>query len=81
MKKELRKYKNRKLYDMQAKRYTTLEAISQMILQGHEVEVRQEGTGVDVTNEVLGQVVALKSKGLSRSKLMGVLRLDLASLL
>lgn len=58
----IKRYPNRKLYDTQAKRYITLEDISQLILEGNDVEVRDHETGEDLTGMTLSQIIFEREK-------------------
>ena len=53
----IRRYDNRKLYDVQARRYVTLDDVSRLIGSGSEVRVVEQRTGEDITTVVLAQVV------------------------
>lgn len=54
---KVKRYSNRKLYDTEAKRYITLNDIAAAIRQGRQVEVRDHGSGEDLTAQVLTQIV------------------------
>jgi len=58
----IKRYPNRKLYDTEAKRYVTLENITQMIHAGHEVQVVDHETGEDLTNLTLSQIIFEQEK-------------------
>ncbi len=53
----LKKYANRRLYDMERSVYVTLEDIAFLIRQGHEVVVTDAQTNEDVTAFILTQIV------------------------
>jgi polyhydroxyalkanoate synthesis repressor PhaR len=53
----IRRYDNRKLYDVQARSYVTLEDLAALVGAGHEVRVLDQRTGEDITTVVLAQVV------------------------
>jgi polyhydroxyalkanoate synthesis repressor PhaR len=53
----IRRYDNRKLYDVQGRRYVTLDDLSRLIGGGTEVRVVEQRTGEDITTVVLAQVV------------------------
>jgi polyhydroxyalkanoate synthesis repressor PhaR len=53
----IKRYDNRKLYDASRARYVTIEDIAALIASGEEVEVRDQGTGEDITTVVLAQVI------------------------
>lgn len=58
----IKRYPNRKLYNTQAKRYITLDDISALILEGHDVEVRDHETGEDLTGVTLSQIIFEREK-------------------
>jgi polyhydroxyalkanoate synthesis repressor PhaR len=60
----IKRYGNRKLYDLDAKRYVTLENVAGMVASGHDVEVIDQRTGEDLTSLTLAQVLleGLKEK-------------------
>lgn len=58
----IKRYPNRKLYDTEAKRYVTLEQITQQIQQGHEVQVIDYETGEDLTNVTFSQIIFEQEK-------------------
>jgi len=53
----IRRYENRKLYDVDGKRYVTLDDLARLIAAGTEVEVLDQRTGEDLTNVTLAQVL------------------------
>ena len=53
----IRRYDNRKLYDVEARRYVTLEELSRLVGAGTDVRVVEQRTGEDITTVVLAQVV------------------------
>jgi polyhydroxyalkanoate synthesis repressor PhaR len=53
----IRRYDNRKLYDVQARRYVTLEGLARLVGSGTDVHVVDQKTGVEITTVVLAQVV------------------------
>jgi polyhydroxyalkanoate synthesis repressor PhaR len=61
----IRRYENRKLYDVAARRYVSIEDLARLIVGGEDVHVEDRGTGEDITSVVLAQVVLdrLKEKG------------------
>lgn len=58
----IKRYPNRKLYDTEAKRYITLEAIAELIRQGEDVAVVDHATGEDLTAVSLTQIIAEQEK-------------------
>lgn len=59
---QIKRYPNRKLYDTEAKRYVTLQDISQMIRNGQEVHVVDYESGEDLTNLTLTQIIVEQEK-------------------
>src|SRR5262249_59456401 len=53
----IRRYENRKLYDVQARRYVTLDDLARLVAEGTEVRAVDLKTGEDITTVVLAQVV------------------------
>jgi polyhydroxyalkanoate synthesis repressor PhaR len=58
----IKRYPNRKLYDTEAKRYVTLDSITQMIHDGQDVQVVDHETGEDLTNLTLSQIIFEQEK-------------------
>lgn len=58
----IKKYANRKLYDTRTSRYVTLEAIAELVRDGHEIKVVDRETGHDLTQVVLSQIVLTEEK-------------------
>jgi hypothetical protein len=58
----IKKYANRKLYDTQTSRYITLEGISRLVREGHDIQVVDRDTGRDLTSLVLSQIVVSEEK-------------------
>lgn len=54
----IRRYGSRKLYDVEASRYVSLDELARLIEAGAEVQVVDRATGDDVTVQTLGQVIA-----------------------
>ena len=61
----IRRYGNRKLYDVTAKRYVSIEDLARLIVAGEDVHVEDQRSGRDITSVVLAQVVldGLKDRG------------------
>ncbi len=53
----IKRYPNRKLYDLASKRYVTLEDIALMIQEGEDVQVIDHESGEDLTNVTLSQII------------------------
>lgn len=60
----IKRYGNRKLYDLDGKRYVTLEDVAAMVASGQDIEVVDQRTGEDLTSLTLAQVLleGLKEK-------------------
>jgi len=53
----IKRYRNRKLYNTQSKRYITLEEIEELIKEREEVQVIDNPTGNDITAATLSQII------------------------
>ena len=58
----IKKYANRKLYDTRTSRYITLEGISELVRDGHEIKVVDRDNGHDLTQVILSQIVLSAEK-------------------
>lgn len=58
----IKRYPNRKLYDTDAKKYITLDGISDLIRDGKEVQVIDHASGEDLTAVVLTQIIFEQEK-------------------
>lgn len=58
----IKKYANRKLYDTEISRYITLEGISRLVREGHEIQVVERDSGRDLTPLILSQIVVGEEK-------------------
>lgn len=58
----IKRYPNRKLYDTEAKRYVTLDEITQMIRKGNDVQVIDHESGDDLTTLTLTQIILEQEK-------------------
>jgi polyhydroxyalkanoate synthesis repressor PhaR len=75
---EIKKYANRKMYDITDKRYITMDQLSKLIKSGEEVSIIDNSTGEDLTSAVVSQLIGRdkedKDKGVSPRVLMQLLR-------
>ena len=75
----IKRYENRKLYDVAARRYVAIFDIARLIVAGEDVHVEDRATGADITSVVLAQVIldGLKerSDGIPRQVLARLIRL------
>lgn len=53
----IKKYDNRKLYDLSQSRYVTLEEIADLVRAGKKVQVVDAKTNEDLTNLTLAQII------------------------
>jgi len=53
----IKRYSNRKLYDIQESRYVTLEELEEMIRAGREISVVDAASGEDLTSVTLAQII------------------------
>ncbi len=58
----IKRYPNRKLYDMDAKKYVTLEEIALIVREGQDVQVVDHESGDDLTNLTLSQIIFEQEK-------------------
>lgn len=58
----IKKYSNRKLYDLNRSRYITLEEIAELIRQGGQVKIVGAETQEDLTNITLVQILLEEEK-------------------
>jgi polyhydroxyalkanoate synthesis repressor PhaR len=74
----IKRYQNRKLYDLENKRYVTLEGIAEMIREGKEIQVIDNASGEDITTMTLTQIIFELERSqdgyLSESFLTGLIR-------
>ena len=59
---KLKKYANRRLYDMEKSAYVTLHRVADLIRQGRQVEVFDAKTKEDVTAFILTQIILEEAK-------------------
>src|SRR5262249_58033730 len=58
----IKKSENRKLYDTETSRYITLEGISRLVREGHDIQVVDRDSGRDLTPLILSQIVVSEEK-------------------
>jgi polyhydroxyalkanoate synthesis repressor PhaR len=58
----IKRYPNRKLYDTEAKRYVTLDQITEMIRSGGDIQVIDYESGDDLTSLTLTQIILEQEK-------------------
>jgi len=59
---KLKKYANRRLYDMEKSAYVTLHQVADLIRQGRQVEVIDSKSKEDVTASILSQIILEEAK-------------------
>lgn len=59
----IKKYENRRLYDMASSRYVNLEDVARLVRDGVEVKVVDARTGEDLTRVILTQIITEDAKG------------------
>lgn len=57
MRRLIKRYESRKLYDTEESRYVSLEELAEWIREGHEVQVVDNSSGADVTAQMLTQII------------------------
>jgi polyhydroxyalkanoate synthesis repressor PhaR len=60
----IKRYANRKLYDIDASKYVTLDDLAEMVRRGEEVKVVDYASGADLTALTLTQVIFEQEKKL-----------------
>jgi polyhydroxyalkanoate synthesis repressor PhaR len=55
---ELKKYPNRRLYDLDESHYVTVDDVRQMIVSGESIRVTDSKDGSDITRSILLQILA-----------------------
>jgi polyhydroxyalkanoate synthesis repressor PhaR len=58
----IKRYSNRKLYDVQESRYVTLEELEELIRAGKEISVVDATSGEDMTSVTLAQILLEKER-------------------
>ncbi|WP_084758854.1 polyhydroxyalkanoate synthesis regulator DNA-binding domain-containing protein [Legionella adelaidensis] len=53
----IKKYKNRRLYDIETSKYITMEDLQQYVLDNIPFQVQDSGSGKDLTNLTLLQIL------------------------
>ena len=54
---KIKKYSNRRLYDSTASSYINIDELLQLVRDGEEIQVVEDSTGKDITNNILLQSV------------------------
>ena len=53
----IKKYENRRLYDVTNSRYVNLDEVAQLLKDGHDVRVVDAASGKDITRLILTQII------------------------
>ena len=67
MRRIIKRYSNRKLYDTKGSRYVTLLQIAEMVREGEEVQIIDNNTKDDLTEITLAQIIYEEQKSHSRA--------------
>ncbi len=57
----IKKYQNRRMYDVSSKKYITLSDLQFLIYEGHALKIIDVKTSNDITNQVLTQLILEQS--------------------
>lgn len=78
MARTIKRYANRKLYDVVARRYVKLEELADLIQAGEEVQVIDKESGEDITEATLSKIAAATvrqpTEPISRNALVSFIR-------
>ncbi|HVT97104.1 MAG TPA: polyhydroxyalkanoate synthesis regulator DNA-binding domain-containing protein [Acidobacteriaceae bacterium] len=58
----IKKYENRRLYDVTNSRYVNLEEVAQLLREGHDVRVVDAASSKDITRLILTQIITEDAK-------------------
>ena len=58
----IKRYANRKLYDTELSKYVTLQQIAEMVREGQEVQIIDNGSKQDITRVTLAQIIYEEQK-------------------
>jgi polyhydroxyalkanoate synthesis repressor PhaR len=70
----IKKYENRRLYDVTNSRYINLEEVAQLLRDGHDVRVVDAASGKDITRLILTQIIIEDAKTPNSTVPLDVLR-------
>jgi polyhydroxyalkanoate synthesis repressor PhaR len=70
----IKKYENRRLYDVTNSRYVNLDEVAVMLQNGHEVRVVDAATNEDITRLILTQIIVEHAKAPNSNFPIDVLR-------
>jgi polyhydroxyalkanoate synthesis repressor PhaR len=75
----IKRYSNRKLYDLQESRYVTLQEVAAFLQEGFEVQIVDNKTKEDITSITLAQILYEQEKNKKSSLPLGTLKGIIAS--
>jgi len=58
----IKKYSNRRLYNIEESKYVTLEDIAKIIRHGNDIKVIDSKTDEDITKQILAQIILEEEK-------------------
>jgi len=70
---KIKKYANRKLYDVTDKKYVTMDDIAELVQSGENISIINNTSGEDITQEVVSQLVGRVFDGQTRKLPLSVL--------
>jgi polyhydroxyalkanoate synthesis repressor PhaR len=74
----IKRYSNRKLYDLDTSRYVTLQEVAAFLQEGQEVQIVDNKTGEDITSVTMAQILYEQEKQFKSSlplqTLKGIIR-------
>jgi polyhydroxyalkanoate synthesis repressor PhaR len=70
----IKKYENRRLYDVTHSRYVNLDEVARAVQDGSEVQVLDAATGDDLTRLVMTQIIVESAKGPDSAFPLDILR-------
>jgi polyhydroxyalkanoate synthesis repressor PhaR len=70
----IKKYENRRLYDVTNSRYVNLDEIARSLKEGHDVRVVDAASGKDITRLILTQIIVEDAKAVDSTFPLDLLR-------
>jgi len=69
----IKKYANRKMYDVSTKQYVTMDDIAELVRSGEDIRIVDNAGGEEITQEVVSQLVGRELNGQARELPLPVL--------
>ena len=69
----IKKYANRKMYDVTTKQYVTMDDIAELVRSGEDIRIVDNAGGEEITQEVVSQLVGRELNGQARKLPLSVL--------